>query len=104
MIGYAEDTKCRSKLLLKYFAEDQKENCGQCDVCLDRNRMELSSDEILTFKKKIIKHLNQHKEVSLNTLLSLFRKVESKRVIWVLSHLREEGEILFDQTNFYLPE
>ncbi len=33
VIGYAETGVCRTKHLLNYFGEDQKENCGHCDNC-----------------------------------------------------------------------
>ena len=37
MLNYMQDTShCRSRLLLEYFGEKNTHNCGQCDVCLDR--------------------------------------------------------------------
>ena len=38
MNDYATDNRrCRSRILLHYFGEEQKHDCGHCDVCLDRN-------------------------------------------------------------------
>lgn len=35
ILNYANtDHICRSRLLLNYFGEEQKEDCGRCDVCL----------------------------------------------------------------------
>lgn len=40
MIDYANNSHiCRSRQLLKYFGEDTKEDCHQCDVCLDKQEM-----------------------------------------------------------------
>ncbi|MEK6250011.1 MAG: DNA helicase RecQ, partial [Planctomycetales bacterium] len=32
--GYCETTACRRQVLLKYFAEDLNEPCGNCDTCM----------------------------------------------------------------------
>lgn len=37
IVGYVKsDDKCRTKLLLAYFGEKLKDDCGQCDVCRRR--------------------------------------------------------------------
>jgi ATP-dependent DNA helicase RecQ len=35
MLGYAESTECRRKLILNYFGEERKDRCDNCDNCLD---------------------------------------------------------------------
>ena len=37
MLAYATTEECRSRQLLNYFGETRPTDCGQCDVCLDRN-------------------------------------------------------------------
>ena len=39
VLEYAEsDDECRSTILLRYFGEKAKKDCGCCDVCVERNR------------------------------------------------------------------
>jgi ATP-dependent DNA helicase RecQ len=60
MLSYARtDTKCRSQQLLTYFGEDDSVRCGKCDVCNQRNELNLSRQEfdaILAEIKKDLTH------------------------------------------------
>ncbi|MDR0712249.1 MAG: RecQ family ATP-dependent DNA helicase [Prevotellaceae bacterium] len=56
MLTYASTSaKCRSQQLLAYFGETDSYRCGQCDVCLERNELDMSKyefDELLAHIKK----------------------------------------------------
>ena len=58
-INYAtSETKCRSEILLSYFGEKDPYRCGKCDVCMTRNKLELSKyefDVILNHVKDLLK-------------------------------------------------
>lgn len=57
MIEYAStDTVCRSRMLLKYFGEDNDHECGQCDVCIEQKKNHGQND--MTIRNKIIALLN----------------------------------------------
>ncbi len=51
------DNTCRSIFLLSYFGEYQARRCGQCDVCLERNRLDVSEFEYEQLVKLIQDHL-----------------------------------------------
>ena len=68
IIQYVKDDEhCRSKQLLRYFGEKNKENCTQCDVCINllNNNKSHSIDNII----KLIKaHLNDKESLSRDDL------------------------------------
>ncbi|MBE0597406.1 MAG: DNA helicase RecQ, partial [Desulfuromonadales bacterium] len=35
MVGFAEPLTCRRRVLLGYFGEQRRDDCGNCDICLD---------------------------------------------------------------------
>ena len=46
MLDYASNNnKCRSQFLLAYFGEKESMRCGKCDVCEQRNELDLSKLE-----------------------------------------------------------
>ena len=60
MIHYAlSGHKCRSQLLLEYFGETESVRCGKCDVCLQRNELNVSSFEFDLISEQIQKVLEQ---------------------------------------------
>ncbi len=49
--------KCRSQLLLQYFGETESVRCGKCDVCMERNELNVSKYEFDTLCEQIKKAL-----------------------------------------------
>lgn len=51
-------TKCRSKLLLEYFGEKNSLRCGDCDVCIQRNKMSINDfefDKVVDILKPVLR-------------------------------------------------
>ena len=60
VIHYASSGhKCRSQLLLKYFGETESVRCGKCDVCIERNELNVSKYEFDTISEQIKKVMVQ---------------------------------------------
>lgn len=57
MKDYLSPGVCRQKKLLHYFGEKHAKNCGQCDVCLEKNKSVRDEESI---RNKIIAKLRQH--------------------------------------------
>ena len=95
MIEYADsDGHCRSVYLLDYFGEES-DRCGICDVCRERNELELSKyefDIILEDIKSILSEKNPDAE----ELVKLIDYPEDK-VIKVIRWLLDHNKILPDK-------
>jgi ATP-dependent DNA helicase RecQ len=88
MIEYAEsETRCRSVVLLDYFGEES-DRCGICDVCRNRNELELSKYEFDIILEDIKTILNE-KSPDAEELIRLTEHPQEKviRIIrWLLDH------------------
>jgi ATP-dependent DNA helicase RecQ len=95
MIDYADsDNHCRSVYLLNYFGEES-DRCGICDVCRERNELDLSSyefDLILEEIKSILKENNPDAE----ELVKLI-DYPSEKVIKVIRWLLDHKDIIADK-------
>jgi ATP-dependent DNA helicase RecQ len=81
--------KCRSLFLLSYFGETGKQRCGQCDICLERNKAQISKvefDNILNQIKPIISQNPVKPEDLVNSVQNTTAD-KSRRVIeWLLDN------------------
>lgn len=85
IIYYATQNRvCREKLILKYFGEKAKENCGVCDICI-KNNTKINPIEILNF-------LNDSPK-SLTTITIEFNRFSKSNVLEVLEYLANEDLI-----------
>jgi ATP-dependent DNA helicase RecQ len=86
-------TKCRNKQLLAYFGENMVKRCGKCDVCLQRNKLELSE---LEFDKitDIIKPKLKETPLTLLELIDQIDHLNDQKIItvinWLIDHYKIE--------------
>jgi len=85
-------TKCRSEILLHYFGQQETNRCGQCDVCLQRNKIALSQHEFDAVMQ-IIKPLLSTQNMSLEELISKAKNVDENRLVKVIRWLIDTGKI-----------
>jgi len=88
MLDYADSvTRCRSVILLDYFGE-ASDRCGTCDVCRERNELDLSKYEFDLILEEI-KSLLTGSRIDAENLVKMTRFPEEKviRVLrWLLDH------------------
>ena len=96
-INYAySDTGCRERMLLGYFGEKSEDDCGHCDLCIDRRkRADHTPDDVQQGILYMAGLRPRRLEEFLNTLS--FPKDE---IVSMLSFLVDEGfvEHLDDDT------
>jgi ATP-dependent DNA helicase RecQ len=96
MLAYINtSSKCRSQQLLSYFGEKDTMRCGKCDVCVRRNKLELSRSAFDDIISKIRPVLNNapHSEEDLSAYLT---EKERKQLAPVLRFLIDSDKILKD--------
>jgi len=97
MIEYAEsDNHCRSVFLLNYFGEES-DRCGICDVCRDRNELDLSKYEFDIILEEI-KTILAEKSPDAEELVKMVDYSEEK-VIKVIRWLLDHNKIVKDSVH-----
>jgi ATP-dependent DNA helicase RecQ len=91
------NTKCRSIQLLAYFGEQQSVRCGKCDVCIERNKIELSELEFDTVLDQI-KPLLKQGPLSLKELAGSVKGANEEKIIKVVQWLLDNEKISYDKT------
>ena len=81
MIEYAtSENRCRSRMLLHYFGQDDAKDCGQCDVCLERcstlNKAE-DADRAQTLIEELLADGKQHHVSELHKLNMPYGPIET---------------------------
>jgi ATP-dependent DNA helicase RecQ len=97
MIDYAESrNRCRAVTLLDYFGEES-DRCGICDVCRERNELELSSYEFDLIKEEI-KRILLKENPDAEELVKIIDHPEEK-VVKVLRWLLDHNKISRDKNH-----
>ncbi len=85
-------SKCRSTILVSYFGELDAKRCGKCDVCIGRNKVDLSQlefDAVINRIKPILKAEN----CTLENLVERVKDIDEERVIKVVRWLMDINKI-----------
>ncbi len=90
--------KCRSALLLSYFGEVEEVRCGICDVCLERNKLELSDLEFATIAAQL-KEILSKKNMQLTDLIRSVKQVREDKTIKTVQWLMDNGKLEYDDEN-----
>lgn len=101
MIEYAtDDNTCRSKMLLSYFGENRSDNCGQCDVCIERATNHLSEKLTSPGTEYIMNLLSDGKRHHVTELLR--SKVATEIIDEALEELLAEERVKMNGSFIFL--
>lgn len=93
IIEYVElDVKCRSQFLLAYFGEINSKRCGKCDICIERNKLELSQlefDNVVNVLKPLLKQQN----LTIKQLAKKLDEIPEENLVKVVRWLLENEKI-----------
>ncbi|MCL4856650.1 MAG: RecQ family zinc-binding domain-containing protein, partial [Flavobacteriales bacterium] len=90
--------KCRSQILLSYFGENDSFRCGVCDVCLERNKLDLSDIEFSNISDQIKKILTQE-HLPITLLVNKISGSREDKIIKVIQWLTENEKLVFNDKN-----
>jgi ATP-dependent DNA helicase RecQ len=93
-----EEKTCKSKLLLDYFGEKIKEDCGVCSYCISKKKKKNKTDTS-TLSEKII-GLLKIQEMNSRDIQKL-TKYPKDDVIFALQNLLENDSIIVKPNNIY---
>jgi ATP-dependent DNA helicase RecQ len=101
VINYVESIhKCRSQALLTYFGETESKRCGKCDVCIERNKIELNDLEFETILMEI-KPVLLSGSYTLRELVEIPKNLPADKIIKVIQWLADSGKIILDDEKKY---
>ena len=107
MMRYVQsDTRCRSLTLLAYFGETDARRCGQCDVCLERNRLKVSDFEFEQLAAMIQSTLGKGTYNLRELVEALPTRADEEKILQVLRWLIDNGHIREQQDGVlqWIPE
>lgn len=77
MFNYAQGFLCRRKVLLNYFNEDLKENCGNCDICKNPPSLFNATKEV---QKALSAVLRTGERIAQGMLVDILRGSKRKEI------------------------
>lgn len=89
--------ECRMQLLLQYFGE-KSERCGNCDICIEKNKMNVSDEEFLIIYNWIYHQLKEGAVIS-EKLFQTETPARREVMMEVLSYLTDNNLVLHTAEN-----
>lgn len=94
MVAYCEEKRCRSVMLLDYFGQKDAKPCGGCDVCLSRQKENVSANEEFNRYKEKIAFLLRKERLTLEQIVNSFATQRQPMIIKTLEYLIDEGFLI----------
>lgn len=92
VLEYTTSNHCRAQLLLDYFGETDSKRCGKCDVCVERNKAELSELEMDTIVNIIKPYLSDQPHNDFE-VVKLVQGIPEEKILKALQWLKDNNKI-----------
>ena len=96
--SYVRDSKtCRTGKISAYFGEDLNQNCGICDTCIQRKKVQKGSafPEGLASEQKLILNYLKNGPMTLDDLTDCLRPLTRTEAAKVIQYCLESGQIAY---------
>ena len=87
---------CRSQYIGKYFGDTHMKQCGICDNCLQRKRVQISTAEFTSISESILQHINGN-ATEIQSLLNKLKGFKKDKIWKVLDYLQAEGKVVVSE-------
>ena len=99
MLHYLKDhAHCRNETLLNYFDEEETSRCGICDVCLRRNKLEVSDIEFEHIIEQLKSSLTKN-QLEYNQLVQTVHGVTEEKLLHTLRWLIDQNMITENESH-----
>ena len=102
VIQYASNQyQCRSHVLQNYFGEEDNKRCGKCDVCLERNKLNINDQEFEVIMLAIQNLISQN-PMHVDDIIMAIVEYREDKMVTVLQFLSDNGQIAMnDEQKLY---
>ena len=102
VIQYASNQyQCRSHVLQNYFDEEDNKRCGKCDVCLERNKININDQEFEAIMLAIQNLISQN-PMHVDDIIMAIVEYREDKMVAVLQFLSDNGQIAMnDEQKLY---
>jgi ATP-dependent DNA helicase RecQ len=97
-VRYAtQQYRCRVQLLLEYFGEKYHQQCGQCDVCLakEKGKSNLSTEDYQKYRCLVLRCL----QAGVHELWQIVESIDcnaEKNILATIRNMLDNGELVYD--------
>lgn len=101
MLAYVGTKYCREVFLIDYFGQASPENCGHCDLCLQRKKLGIDKAKLVAIEHDILAVIGDG-DVNPETLKQKLPDISTGQLAYVLNQLIESERVILQEGLYQL--